>query len=227
MDNEFVLISQKIATYSHTILYLALLISALVYKRLNPLHKSLIAYILILLVSDWLMDVFKHYSGNTIMVLYIYSFFELAFMLYFFKQHMFLKKQQFITLLGSGGLLYIIAEMLLVFVFKGLVIKDFQPYAKVADNFVIVLMALAYLHERVNGFGESGWGSFRLNMVFLVFFTLNTIIFLPFNFMINAAGNAKFYFWAGHVVLLILFYLYLTFELWANGRRTTPARAVK
>ncbi len=184
-------------------------------------------YALILLISDWLMGFFKNYAGNTLMVLYIYSFFELAFMIYFFKKYMFLKKQLFLTALGIAGLIYIVAEMLLIFVFKGLVVKEFQPYAKVVDNFVIVLMALAYLHEKMTRYSESAWGSFRLNMVFLVFFTLNTMIFLPFNFMINATGNTKFYFWAGHIILLILFYLYLTFEIWANGRRTTPRSVIK
>jgi len=214
----------QILTYlSNLILFAGFILSVIKWGESKPISKSLTVYIAILLGSAVLMYVIARIFSDNIIVLYIYSFSELAFMLYFFKRHMFLKKQLLLTILGIAGLLYILAEMLLVFVFKGLVIKEFQPYAKVVDNFVIVLMTLAYLHEKMSRYGESEWGSFRLNMVFLVFFTLNTILFLPFNFMVNAAGNVKFYFWTGHIILLILFYLYLTFEIWANGRRTTPA----
>ena len=218
----------QILTYlSNMILFAGFVLSLIKWSESKPIYKSLTVYIAILLGSAVLMYVIARIFSDNIIVLYIYSFSELAFMLYFFKRHMFLKKQLLLTILGIAGLLYILAEMLLVFVFKGLVIKEFQPYAKVVDNFVIVLMTLAYLHEKMSRYGESVWGSFRLNMVFLVFFTLNTILFLPFNFMVNAAGNVKFYFWTGHIILLILFYLYLTFEIWSNGRRTTPRNAVK
>jgi len=218
----------QILTYlSNLILFAGFILSVIKWGESKPISKSLTVYIAILLGSAVLMYVVARIFSDNIIVLYIYSFSELAFMLYFFKRHMFLKKQLLLTILGIAGLLYILAEMLLVFVFKGLVIKEFQPYAKVVDNFVIVLMTLAYLHEKMSRYGESVWGSFRLNMVFLVFFTLNTILFLPFNFMVNAAGNVKFYFWTGHIILLILFYLYLTFEIWSNGRRTTPRSAIK
>jgi len=223
MNEDIVSISQTMARSSPYILYAALFLGLLFFRRLNLLTKSILVYVLLLLVTHYLQKVFFYYVGNTLMVLHIYCIGELAFMIYFYKKFMFKKKQLFLTALGIAGLLYIVSEMLLIFVFKGLVIKEFQPYAKVADNFVIVLMALAYLHEKMSRYGESEWGSFRLNMVFLVFFTLNTIIFLPFNFLINAAGNVKFYFWTGHIILLILFYLYLAFEIWSNGRRTTPA----
>lgn len=209
-------IAQKAANLSPIILYVALLGGLIFFRKLDPLYKSISIYVLILLLCDWLIHIFIYYWNNTLMVLFIYSITELSFMLYFYKKFMFKKKQRLVTILGGLGLLYIIVEVLLIFVFKELDIKQFQPYCKVVDNFIIILMALAYLQERVDNFRELKWGNFRLNIVFLVFFTLNSLFFLPFNFMINAT-SIKFYFWIGHIFLLILFYMYLTFEIINNG----------
>jgi hypothetical protein len=213
-DIEF--IAHKAANFSPFILYVAICGGLIFFKKLSPLYKSIFVYVLILLVCDWLIHICKYYWKNTLIVLFIYSMAELGFMIYFYKKYMFRNRQLLITILGISGLIYIITEVMLIFVFKELDIKQFQPYTKVVDNFIIILMALAYLHERMNRYREREWGSFRLNIVFLVFFTLNSLFFLPFNFMVNAS-NIIFYFWVGHIILLILFYLYLTFEIINNG----------
>lgn len=126
---------------------------------------------------------------------------------------MFRKMHLPLLLLGILGVIYISGEILLYYVFKPVTVKEFQPYAKIADNFVVILMALAYIHERMDGFLERDWGNFRLNMAFLVFFTLTSIIFVPFNFLINAHSNVKFYFWACNGTLIILLYLYLSYKM--------------
>ncbi|WP_074961422.1 hypothetical protein [Flavobacterium akiainvivens] len=170
-----------------------------------------------MLTIEALSYIIEKWSDNNMILLHIYSFVELSFMLYLYKKEMFRKPQRFLTILGIAGLCYIFAEMLLIFVFKGLSLKDFSPYAKVADNFIIILFALAFISERVNHFQEKEWGNFRLNIIFLVFFTINTLFFLPFNFMVNAGTITKFYFFAGHLTILALFYLYLTFEIINNS----------
>jgi hypothetical protein len=193
-------------------------------NRLNTQSKKIAFFLFLMLIMDFLSWIIGHVlSNNNMIVLHIYSFTELAFMIYFYKKHMFRNKQFFLTILGIAGLVYIVSEMLLIFVFKGLVIKEFSPLAKVVDNFIIILFALAFLSEKMNRYREMEWGNFRLNIVFLVFYTLSTFFFLPFNFMINAIGNVKFYFSAGHITLLILYYLYLTIEILRNGLKGAPA----
>lgn len=194
------------------------LIGTFLYCNTKPIYKDITIYLGMMFLTSFLSYLLGYVLlTNNFIVLYIYSFTELAFMLYFYKKHMFLKKQRFLIILAWIGLAYIIAEVLLIFVFKELDVKQFQPYAKVADNFAVILMALAYLHERVSLYSESKWGSFRLNMVFLVFFTLNTLIFLPFNFLVNEQSGIKFYFWTGNIILILLFYMYLSFEIINNG----------
>ncbi|MES2485530.1 MAG: hypothetical protein V4581_06225 [Bacteroidota bacterium] len=159
--------------------------------------------------------------GNNLMLMHIYSFTELAFMLYFFKKYLLKKRHLGLTILGFASLAYIVAELFMIFVFEGLNVKQYQPYAKVVDNFVSILFIFAFLQETMSHYKEKQWDNLRLAMVFLAFFTLNTLFFLPFNFMVNAAGNVKFYFWTGHVILILCYYLYLTIEIWRNGRTQT------
>ncbi|WP_237421185.1 hypothetical protein [Flavobacterium sp. Sd200] len=107
--------------------------------------------------------------------------------------------------------------MLLYFVFNTLDVKQFQPYAKVADNFIVILMALSFYYQKINSFNELRWGYFRLNTVILIYFTFNIMVFLPFNFMINESSGIKFYFWTANMVFILLFYGYLVSLIWKNG----------
>jgi hypothetical protein len=211
--------SAALSNLSPFISGLGLLLGCLTYKRLNGLHQCLTIYLGIMLFTHLLAELLGHViSDNNLIVLHIYSFLELIILLYLYKKHLFKSRQLILTGLGLAGLLYIITEMLLLFVFNTLNVRQHQPYAKVVGNFVIVLMALAFMYEKMSRFREIEWGNFRLNIVFLIFFTLETVLFLPFNFMVNEESGIKFYFWTGHVIAIILFYMYLTFKIWRNGR---------
>lgn len=129
-------------------------------NRLNPQSKSITAYLSLMLVVDIISLLLAYvFSNNNLIVLHIYSFTELSFMIYFFKRHMFRTKQRFLTVLGFTGLAYILFEMLSIFVFKGLIVKDFSPFAKVVDNFLIILFALAFMSEKMSRFREQEWGT--------------------------------------------------------------------
>ncbi|WP_231559611.1 hypothetical protein [Flavobacterium rivuli] len=112
---------------------------------------------------------------------------------------------------------YIITEFFQYFVFNTINVKQFQPYAKITDNFIVIIMALVFYYQKMNSFNETWLTNFKLNTVILLYFTVNAIIFLPFNFIINASGNAKFYIWTINVFFITSFYLYLTILIWKNG----------
>ena len=211
--------SKLLANLSPLISCIGMVTGYMFRKHLNPVYKSLTVYCALMLLMELLNNLFGYVLlGNNMIMLHIYSLTELAFMLYLFKKHLLRQRHIALTLLGFAGLTYIVAEMLLIFVFEGLDVKQFQPYAKVVDNFVIILFTLAFLNETMTSFREKQWCNLRLAMVFLAFFTLNTLFFLPFNFMVNEGSGIKFYFWTGHIVLVICYYLYITLEIWKNGR---------
>jgi len=200
------------------ILTLGLVAGVFVFKSLDSLHRSLFWYMALMLGTDLAGRVLKFTHGNNLIVLPVYSLIELGFFVYFYNRFLLVKPNKILIGLGIVGAVYIIAEILGYFVLNTLDIKQFQPYAKVLDNFLIIIMALAFVQEKMANFKESGWGNFKLNTVILVFFTLTIIIFLPFNFLINGSSDVKFYFWIVNVIAVVLFYLFLISEIWKNGR---------
>jgi hypothetical protein len=119
--------------------------------------------------------------------------------------------------LGVAGMLYIVAEIFYFFIFNEINFLDFQPYAKVADNFVVIIMVLAFFLQSVNAYTQTGWHQFGLNIAILIFFTITTIIFLPFNFLVNDPTGLKFYFWMMNTLSLIVFETYLVALVVKNG----------
>jgi uncharacterized membrane protein len=116
-------------------------------------------------------------------------------------------------------MLYIVVEFFEYFIFGTLDIKQFQPYSKIVDNFIIIVMALVFYYEKMNSFNETKWSNFKLNTAILIYFTINAIVFLPFNFIINENIGVRFYIWTVNVVIILLFYSYLTILIWKNSRR--------
>jgi hypothetical protein len=212
-------ITSLFANISRAALAAGVVIGCIYYNRLSALHKAITVYLALMLLTEITNEIVGRIWHNNFIVLYLYCTAELAFMMFLYHRFMLRKKQRALKAIGVLSLLYIIAEALVQFVFKELVVTQFQPYAKVADNFVVILMALAFLHEKISRFRENRWGNFRLNSIVLLFFTLNTLIFLPFNFLVNEQSGIKFYFWTGNAILISLFYSYLAFEIFtASGK---------
>jgi len=199
---------------SPLILFIGVGIGIYFYKRLDVIHKSIIYFLFIMLSIDMTGRAIESY-GNNLIVLLVYSLIEMLLFTFFYYKFLFKAQHRLIIILSAFALFYIIWEIIIL---KEIEAKQFQSYAKVADNFVIITLALAYFHEKINIYKESKWDNFQLNAVILVFFSINMIFFLPINFLINESSGLKFYFWLGNLIITVLFYAYLTHSIWKNGR---------
>ncbi|KGO86942.1 hypothetical protein Q765_08230 [Flavobacterium rivuli WB 3.3-2 = DSM 21788] len=213
----------KFASYlgyvSSIALVIGLVIGFLFYKKLDRLHKRILIYMALMLAVDIACRILQYYKHPNMIVLPIFSFAELLFFVYIYNSYLLKKESKIIIGLGLLALVYIIAEFLQYFVFNTLNLKQFQPYCKITDNFVIIIMALAFYYQKMNSFNETKWNNFRLNTAILIYFTINTIIYIPFNFIINENIGVRFYIWMVNIVIILLFYSYLSILIWKNGRR--------
>jgi len=214
--NEFAF---YLGIFSAVLLALGVVVGLVVYNKLNALHKSIFVYLVLMLGIDWTSRAFTLIIGTNLVIIPIFSFVELLFFICFYNKYLLDKPNK--VLIGSGciGLIYIVAEFLQYFVFNTLNLKQFQPYCKIADNFVIIIMALVFYYQKMNNFNETKWTNFKLNTAILFYFTINAIIYIPFNFIINETIGVRLYIWIVNVVVVILFYSYLTFLVWKSGRR--------
>lgn len=206
-------IVQLMGFMSPAILLVGLCIGFYYFKSLDRIHKAIMWYLLILLIVDITSRIFA-YSGNNLFVLLVYSLIEVVAFVYFYYKYIFKARHRLVLGLSIIGIFYIIWE---IAAFE-MDVKQFQTYSKVVDDFIIITLALSFFHEKINIFKESKWDNFKLNAVILVFFTLNMIFFLPFNFLVNERTGLKFYFWLGNLTITLSFYLFLIYFLWKNGR---------
>lgn len=210
-------IIENLSYLSPIILLIGILLNIYAYRNLDHFHKCIFYYLSFMLLLEFGTRILEFISHNNLILLPIYSVMELVFFVYFYNKFLFAKPNKVLIGFGVIASLFIIAEIIQYFVINTLDVKQFQPYAKVADNFVVIVLALAFFYQRMNNFKETKWDNFRLNTVILVFFTFNTMIFLPFNFLVNESSGVKFYFWIGNLFMTFFFYVYLTSLIWKNG----------
>lgn len=196
------------------ILIIGILINLCFYKFITPMYKWIFYYLLIMLCVDVGARIYGQFGSNLIL-LPIYSVIEVIIITIFYYKFLFEASHRLVKGLCFIASLYILWEIIILI---GIETSQFQSYAKVADNFVVVTLTLAYFHEKIYIFKESKWDNFQFNTVVLVYFFLNMIFFLPINFLINESTGLKFYFWFGTNILTLLFYSYLTHSIWKNGR---------
>lgn len=210
----FVEFAQVISELIPSLLLIGLFVVLYKWRYLGGLQKGIGIYLFLMLGVEIGGRILKFSQGNNLVLVPVYSLFELIFFVFIYNKYLFLKANKLLIGLGIAGALYILGEIFLFFILKKFDVKQFQPYCKVIDNFLVIILAMTFLYKKMNSFSEMRWNNFWLNIVVLVFFTFNTIIFLPFNFLINENSGLKFYFWMVNIILLFLFYGYLISIIW-------------
>lgn len=198
-----------------------LMVGIYFYKKLSPLHRGLLLYLFLMFFTERLSVYILKFIPSNHVVLPIYAFLELAFFTWFYNFRLFSKPKVPLLLLGAAAGLYISWELIFDFILNVRDIRTFQPYCKVVDNFVIIIFSLSYLHKKMSRYDETRFNNFWLNLTVLVFYTFTLVIFLPFNFLVNASSDVIFYFWAFNVVLIILFYSFISVRIFMYGRSIT------
>jgi len=199
---------------SPVVLLMGVVIGCYYYKLLNFIHKSITWYMLAMLCVDLTSRIFRTYDNN-LLILLVYSLMELILFVVFYYYALFKQRHIFTLITSIAGTIYIIWE---ISVFKKIETKNFQSYAKVVDDFIVIMLVLTFFYEKINIYKETKWDNFRLNAVILGFFSINLLFFLPYNFIINKSSGLQFYFWFGIIIITVLFYSYLTHSIWKNGR---------
>lgn len=212
---EFIRIIELLTYLYPIILAIGLIIGICYYKSLDSIHKNLPWYFFLMLAADlWSFYYGTYISNNNLIILIILSLVEMLAITYFYYTYLLRARHIIISGLIVISTLYILWEI----VNYRQDATQFQSYAKVIDNFTVIILTLTFFHERINRYKDLKWENFRLNAIILGYFSINLIFFLPINFLINETTGLKFYFWFGNLIITIIFYFYLTILIWQNAR---------
>lgn len=206
-----------LATYRYVLIG-GVVLSLVSFIKANTFYRTLVGYLCIMGAMEftgYFLGYILKVSNHIIVLLAALA--DLVFFLYLYKRFFFKKKNKFIMAVAALGILYILFEIHFNFIYTRVPIQEFQPYAKPVSNIVVILLTLTFLYERISTYSDSKLDKFAFNNVVLIYFTLNTIIYLPFNFLVNENSGVKFYFWSANVILILLFYMYLTMQICKNA----------
>lgn len=195
------------------LLSFGLITGACLYQYLEKKYRYLLLYFSICLLIDVVSRIVGELYNNNLIFIIIFSLLELVFFYVYYRVCFFKQKVNAYTVATVLGSLYMIYEM---FALKDVSPKDFQPYSKVICSFIIIVMSINVLFEKMAQEHQDS-KIIKLNSAFVIYFSLNLIFFLPVNFLINVASSVKFYFWCANLILTVSFYTFLSREIWKNG----------
>lgn len=190
------------------------------YKSLDAVNRLLLFYIIVSLAFDLLSRIIGEINGNNLILWPLLGLMEL---LIFSKLYLKLiqGKKRVLTLLAAIGAVYMLAEI--AFIDSGNQ-TSFQPYSKVVASFLIVLMVCIYFLQQIKQEQKIVKPHLYLNFAILIFFALNLVLLVPLNFLINQASDLTFYVLFIYMIVNLIFYTYLIYFIWKNGKNQKPSR---
>lgn len=206
-------------TYALPLLLIAgLLIGLFLFASLETLHRSLLVYLGTALLVDLVSRYFGLAFGNNLVFVPLFGLLELAYFTWLYWRY-FLQGQPMIWLVVPViALGYIVLEC---FAARWTDPRHFVAYSRVAGPITVVFLCMLHYRE-IGTILPVPKDRLRMNSGILLFFSLNMVIFLPVNFLINVPSQVKFWFWLTNLLLTMGFYLFLIREIWKNGK-TRPS----
>lgn len=213
---DLMTITSALAGYYKYVLAIVVFLMLFYIKKTDRFHKYIVFYLCTMLIMEILSYVIAVVFKTNHAVLSIYSFIELVF--FSILYYTFFIKKHFTAIwpMTIIGAVYILTEFCYYFIYKTFNPLTYQPYCKVADNIVVLIMALTALNSGVFSSDINKWRLFWFNSIIIGHFTFDTIFFLPFNFLVSAPIQSKFIFYFIHLVSLLGFYGYLSTLVFKN-----------
>lgn len=198
---------------SPVVLSIGVILGLYNYKKLDKTNKLLFIYLLISLLIDFTARYLGYVKANNLILWPLLSILELLIFSKIYQQYS--KKKKLINFLFGIGALYIIIEIIYVDTYN---ITEYQSYSKVISSVFIVFMVLIYIFDRINEELKSIKSNLYLGIAILIYFSLNVVLLLPMNFLINEGSNLTLYIWLVYLIMTIMFYSFLNYLIWKSGR---------
>ncbi|MVZ64601.1 hypothetical protein GQF61_01960 [Sphingobacterium sp. DK4209] len=189
------------------------------YKKLElPYQKLIFLYLLLALAADlgsrfW-SSIFKENLG------FITGFAMIEIILFSFIYYIILLPNYKWIGLSLSGLLVVYMLYDLLFDFQSH-FNLFQTYTRSFGSAFICLSGILYALDIIKK-GRPNSLPLRLNAIFIFYFGLAFIMYLPINFIINAPSEISIILWSFFLILVITYYGLLIQHLWRYGKSKKP-----
>ncbi len=205
---EFLLALPAIASFT------GIAICGCFFRRLNTTCKYIYFYLVISFIIDLLSRYLNIAYQNNLILVPVFGFIELLLFSKMYHQLAFKNNRFFKPIIGFL-LILIVVDIINCDASN---LKHFQSFGRVLDGFSIIFFSLYFYWKMLNNGTYENNGILRLNAGIFLFFLLNSFWFLIANFLVNTPYNVIFIIWLINIITTPLFYTFLTFHLWQNGK---------
>ncbi len=184
------------------------------FKKLDKCSKYVFFYLIAAFITDLISRILHITFFNTLILVPVFAFVELLIFSILYNQLAFKNNRFFKPIIG----------FLLILIFIDIITCDaskferFQSYGRVLDGFSIIFFSLYFYWKMLNNGTYENNRILKLNAGVFLFFLLNSFWFLIANFLVNTPYNVIFTIWLINMITTPLFYTFLTFHLWQNGK---------
>jgi hypothetical protein len=206
------------------VLLVGVLFGVLKFRRLKKSNQLLVFYLGFSLTFDLLSRYFGYIAQSkyNLFLIPIYGFLELGFLSVLYYRYILRSKSKYLLSFIVFMHLLILVE---IFFGKGLFHPEsFQSFGKVIADASIILYSIYFYLKIFKGQIPIRSEYAFLNAVVLIYFSINLIIYLAINFLVNAQFKLVVAFWIINLLSVIIFELILISLLWKDGRtrKTLP-----
>lgn len=211
---NFIIFLSVLTWFVPIILCLGILIGSYFFRLLDLENRYLVAYIVNCFAIDLISRLMGKISENNLIFFILFSMVELSFF-YLLYLKVLNVKGFLLHLLFFVSISYMGYEILCLDNANSL---EFQSYSKSLCSFVILILTTLKLFDLLKD-SSLMVGNLRFYSFVFIYYSVNLIFFLPFNFLINAPSLFKFYLWFLYLIITIVFYSFLVIKIWKNGVR--------
>lgn len=207
------LYSDILSLISPLLLIIGILLGFYYYRFIDRENRLIWLYLFVCVFFDIVSRNIDTETGNN---LFLWPLFSLSELLVFSKFYqVFIKKNKIIYSLLALGIGYILFEIGSI---DSTNVKGFQSYARIVTSFLIVIMVLSKIIWQVQTNQNISLSKQYLNNMILIVFSLNVLLLLPINLLVNGSSLLITTIWMIYLSLTVVFYIYLSYSIWKNGK---------
>ncbi|TPN81742.1 hypothetical protein [Aquimarina algicola] len=185
------------------------------YRHITSVYKLLIVYFVFGLLTDLISRLLDALYGNNLLIIPIYGLIELIIFSWMYYRYLLKDKRYILFPLMIISFVIIVMDIIHV---AGQSPEQFQSYGMVIGDISIIIYTFLFYGNVLNEKEQKAHVYMSLNATLLLFFSVNLLLYLPINLLVNINSEVKFYFWAINLVITIMFYSFLIYLIWKNGR---------
>src|SRR5690554_562703 len=168
------------------VLVIGMVGSGYYYRFLKKEFKLLVLYLAGCLFFDISSRAAGEFYGNNLIFMVVFSLFELLFFSVYYQTCFFQRKIWWYRIATLAGSFYIGYE---IYTLISVNPEHFQTYSKTFTAFLVIIMGIDFFFKKIRNEHLDSTYTIKLNSIFIIYFSLNLIIFLPVNFLINVASS--------------------------------------